>query len=975
MAATESHAESFSSFFCRATETLMPLPYQERLALEERFPCLLDVPTGLGKTAAAVLAWIWRRRFAGGSIRKQTPRRLVYCLPMRVLVEQTHRVTIDWLKRLGIFADEMKEAYPNRSMPGGDLGAHPIAVHLLLGGEGKSDWALWPERDAILIGTQDMLISRALNRGYAAGRARWPLEFGLLNSDCLWVFDEIQIMDTGLATSLQLDAWRRSLRLRPSHSALPIENAEHLARPCHSLWMSATMAKHWLERAVDWSQCVDVEWEGRHQLSDAERIDEHLRSGQLFQISKQLSKAPISALERPRTKDSRADKADAERKQSEYLKRLAGHISSTDNHATSGLTLIIVNTVDRATKLFELLRGQSVLDGIPVKLIHSRFRPCEREHWSKVLDQKDSERRILISTQVVEAGVDLSASVLYTELAPWPSLIQRFGRCARYPGKTGRVIWLDLDLGSDKQPAEHWARPYERTELLAAREKLGSLSNVGLRSLIAIKQAIDTESDGKQASHLFPYEPRFVPRDKDLFDLFDTTPDLTGADVDVSRFIRDGEELDVLVFWREVDGVPRKKDRPQRRELCPVPFHRFREALPALRKTGVVWRRNYRRGWDPIDSRNTELIYPGQVFLLEKSCGGYSTELGWTGNPNDRVEPVSTEDTDNKADSSTDTDDSEDLSELSRWFSIEEHCRDVGRMMVALLDDAGLSESEQQVLLVAARLHDWGKAHQAFQAKLKPDLLGAARSGILQGQPAAKAPDGKERQTGQRDETLNAWRRDKVHPQSSATPEADKDKRRPGHRHELASALAILETLCSAQPAHEAFSWPEGLDRLSFGEATQHSSTLISADHPLAQELAGLSTDELDLLVYLVAAHHGKVRMSLRSSPDDERDDVPDRCPPDTRQARGVRDGDVLESCRLPAANLDAPGIDAPMVTLSLDPMELGLSPRYGASWRERTQLLLERLGPFRLGYLEALLRAADCRASNEEDERGRETG
>jgi CRISPR-associated endonuclease/helicase Cas3 len=53
--------------------------------------------------------------------------------------------------------------------------------------------------------------------------------------------------------------------------------------------------------------------------------------------------------------------------------------------------------------------------------------------------------------------------------------------------------------------------------------------------------------------------------------------------------------------------------------------------------------------------------------------------------------------------------------------------------------------------------------------------------------------------------------------------------------------------------------------------------------------------------------------------------------------------------------------------------MELGLSPRYGASWRERTQLLLERLGPFQLGYLEALLRAADCRASAEEDERGRE--
>ena len=51
-----------------------------------------------------------------------------------------------------------------------------------------------PERDAILIGTQDMLLSRALNRGYAASRFHWPIDFGLLNNDCLWVFDEPQLM-------------------------------------------------------------------------------------------------------------------------------------------------------------------------------------------------------------------------------------------------------------------------------------------------------------------------------------------------------------------------------------------------------------------------------------------------------------------------------------------------------------------------------------------------------------------------------------------------------------------------------------------------------------------------------------------------------------------------------------------------------------------------------------------------------------
>jgi CRISPR-associated endonuclease/helicase Cas3 len=983
---------TFDALFQQATATATPLPYQERLALGDSFPTLLDIPTGLGKTAAAILGWVWQRRFAEESIRTTTPRRLVYCLPMRVLVEQTLTESVKWLERLGLLAGSAQwtetdagglptnsaqlkratdgvgrgyRAEPNAersngwASTNGDHGQHPIAVHLLLGGEEKSDWALWPERDAILIGTQDMLLSRAMNRGYAAGRARWPLEFGFLNSDCLWVFDEIQIMDTGLASSLQFDAWRRNLRLRPERDQFPEEKQNHLSRSCHSLWMSATMAKHWLGRAVDWSPQIEMEWSRRHQLVNLERTDTTLRSGRLFQIAKAVIQPPIAALEKPKTKDGRADKADAERKQAEYLKRLADHIGKPQNHAQSGLTLVIVNTVDRARKLYELLKKQESLAQVPIKLIHSRFRPIEREQWGEFLGQKDSTRRILISTQVVEAGVDLSACVLYTELAPWASLVQRFGRCARYPGEAGKVVWLDLDLGKDNQPSDHWAKPYDRPELVAAREKLKTLGDVGLQTLTKIKTEIDVEISGEQAKTLFPYEPRFVPHDKDLFDLFDTTPDLTGADVDISRFIRDGEELDIQVFWREFPSgdTPLKKDRPHRRELCSVPFHRFRELLPALRKAGRIWRRNYRKGWEGIDPRDSEQVYPGQVFLLEKSCGGYDRDLGWTGVPTDRdfdlpapIEPT-------KATAQDDEDEADDLSQINAWLTVEEHTRDVCRKLDELLASSGLTESEIKVLRLAARLHDWGKAHKAFQAKLLAASIADDKvQQKLNKQPAAKAPD-------------SGWRKDKIRRPQNDQP----DRRRPGFRHELASALAILEALYRTKPDHPSFGWPDGLDKANFGAVPNATTSFDLVDDPLMKELVALSAHELDLLVYLVATHHGKVRMSLRSSPDDDKVDVPDRCPNDKRQARGVRDDDALPSCRIPAADLKTTN-ETPTVTLSLDLMELGLSPRYGASWRERTQLLLERLGPFQLGYLEALLRASDCRASAEEDERGRES-
>ena len=890
--------------------------YQERLATGATVPALLDVPTGMGKTAAAVLAWLWRRRFAEESVRSKTPRRLVYCLPMRVLVEQTFSETKRWLAQLGLLDGGYGCAVS------GDNGRHPIAVHLLLGGEDRTDWALWPDRDAILIGTQDMLLSRALNRGYTAGRARWPLEFGLLNNDCLWVFDEVQLMDTGLATSLQLDAWRESLPLRPTPSELATPVKEHGSKPCRSLWMSATLAEHWLEKAVDWAPHVQKEWRDRVRLTGDECNDSKIRSGQLFEVKKQLVQGAVARLEKPKTKENKPDKPDAERKRIAYLEQLAEHINT--NHAESGLTLIIMNTVERATELFHLLRKKPGRMRVCFQLMHSRFRPLEREQWRGFLEGRCGTPRILVSTQVVEAGVDLSAAVLYTELAPWASLVQRFGRCARYPGESGMVYWADLDLGSDNQPVDYWARPYSRNELVAARHELGNMNDVGLRRLAEVT------ADGSK--ELFPYEPRYVPRDKDLFDLFDTTPDLTGADVDISRFIRDGEELDVQVFWRElVDGEePKKSDRPQRKELCPVPFYRFRESLMGLRNSGRIWRRNYRKGWELVHWQGEDQVYPGQVFLLERSCGGYNTEFGWTGEPGDNQFDVPEPIAPSKVTLSDDDEDADELSNLNRWLTILEHTREVCDKLNEILQDVCLPASDQKILRLAARWHDRGKAHPVFQSKLRHDVL---TSDIvlkkLAGEPAAKAPQ-------------EAWLR-------------NGDRR--GFRHELASALGILETLRRVQPRHGAFAWPEGLSRSDFDTDYQEAPESIGAADPLQAELAALPAEELDLLIYLVAAHHGKVRMSIRSSPDDE------ACPANKRQARGVRDDDSLPPCQIPSSDLRT-GVTVSEVTLSLDPMELGLSAHYGTSWRERMQFLLERHGPFRLAYLEGILRAADCRAS-----------
>jgi CRISPR-associated endonuclease/helicase Cas3 len=79
---------SFGAFFKRAMGGEQePYPYQERLATEPIESRLIHVPTGAGKTAAVILAWLWRRKVDPAN----TPRRLVYCLPMRVFADQRNR--------------------------------------------------------------------------------------------------------------------------------------------------------------------------------------------------------------------------------------------------------------------------------------------------------------------------------------------------------------------------------------------------------------------------------------------------------------------------------------------------------------------------------------------------------------------------------------------------------------------------------------------------------------------------------------------------------------------------------------------------------------------------------------------------------------------------------------------------------------------------------------------------------------------
>lgn len=111
--------------------------------------------------------------------------------------------------------------------------------------------------------------------------------------------------------------------------------------------------------------------------------------------------------------------------------------------------IVICNTVSQAQGLFRDLEELNYDQTLQVTLLHSRFLPEHRAQKETHLKAKfaqgwrtqaDGTCEVLISTQVIEAGINITCEVMHTQLCPMNSLLQRAGRCARFFGEQGEVF-------------------------------------------------------------------------------------------------------------------------------------------------------------------------------------------------------------------------------------------------------------------------------------------------------------------------------------------------------------------------------------------------------------------------------------------------------------------------------------------------------------------------------------------------------
>jgi CRISPR-associated endonuclease/helicase Cas3 len=286
------------------------------------------------------------------------------------------------------------------------------------------------DRGEIIVTTYDQLLSGFLDGPYGLSDRLHNINAAVL-AGSLVVFDEFHLMD-------------------PSKAFLTAVAALYLFRNlCQSVWMTATATQPLEKMLVDALEATLVP----ENETEANTLLNSLPS--VTQVARALvaEASPLS----PESVMSRHE----------------------------GRSIVLLNTVGRAQSMFEGLRNRLAAKGknVPLLLLHSRFfkedRRKKEEQLKSLFGTGSRGPAILVSTQVVEAGLDLSSEHLHTELCPMNALVQRGGRCARFAGETGTVHVYPL-------PAEERAwLPYG--DLHAEDETLTKtrdvLSNVGAGNL------------------------------------------------------------------------------------------------------------------------------------------------------------------------------------------------------------------------------------------------------------------------------------------------------------------------------------------------------------------------------------------------------------------------------------------------------------------------------------------------------------
>ncbi len=296
-----------------------------------------------------------------------------------------------------------------------------------------------------------------------------------------------------------------------------------------------------------------------------------------------------------------------------------GHINISDElleKISQKKTLIILNQVKRAQKVYEEIKRRLGIDENQIVLLHSRFtREDRRNHEEKAISlipHKEGGNKIIpegagvvISTQVLEAGIDFSAELLLTELAPADALIQRAGRCARYEGENGEMIIFPVE-------GDGGYKPYEERHLKNALEWLNENPDFNIKDFNQVCTFVNNTLD-YQAND---YEARDT-----LIDLYEC---VLYADEKPSNIqLRDGKPITlVVVDISKGEGRKREdkiRDAIRKTEIRDNSINVDIGVGWKLLKDGILrYRLNFNKERGEWDFKEEKDVLPFCYYLLDR---------------------------------------------------------------------------------------------------------------------------------------------------------------------------------------------------------------------------------------------------------------------------------------------------------------------------------------------------------------------
>lgn len=460
-----------------------PFPWQqalyERLSSDEstkRFPSTCDIPTGLGKTSV-IAVWLLALAHSTGS--KQVlsfPRRLVYVVNRRTVVDQSTREA-EQLRHNLLNEPRLTDVVEALRGLASQSSDSPLAISTLRGQfVDNAEWRDDPARPAVIVGTVDMIGSRLLFSGYGRGFKTKPAHAAFLAQDALLVHDEAHLEPAfqSLLESIHAEQQRHEWERGRFH----VMALSATARTQGDVFGLSTK---------DWANCTVKERLGAskaitfHDVSDDKKIASKLKELVLEDRFKNSGKAILV-----------------------FVRQVKDVVD-------------IKNALQKANQSVETLTG--TLRG------YERDRLVENPIFVRFMPKPGvavAEGTVyLVCTSAGEVGVNISADHLVCDLTPLDSMAQRMGRVHRFGRPREHVARIEIVVSTtsvEDDLRERVMRTRESLERLPERED-GSGRNASPGALSDMMRNLSDE----ERHAAFSPQPTIRPVTDILFDAWAMT--------------------------------------------------------------------------------------------------------------------------------------------------------------------------------------------------------------------------------------------------------------------------------------------------------------------------------------------------------------------------------------------------------------------------------------------------------------------